>query len=210
MNLLITLPSSQVADLHVVELTPQHEELLQKFFEDNPDYFINATGETASPNEAYEAIHDGPPSGWSYSKKILIGYINKANRIAAIVDVIQDLLAPNVWHIGLFMMDSTRYGTGDAQAVFRGIETWTVNNGAQWLRLGAVLGNKRAESFWESMGFIETRTREGVEMGKRLNTIRVMFKPLCGGTVAQYLATVERDRPEKIDVLTDDIFDPNP
>ncbi len=47
-------------------------------------------------------------------------------------------------------------------------------------------------------------------MGKRLNTIRVMFKPLCGGTVAQYLATVERDRPEKIDVLTDDIFDPNP
>jgi hypothetical protein len=26
-----------------------------------------------------------------------------------------------------------------------------------------------------------------------------MFKPLCGATVGQYLALVERDRPPKID-----------
>ena len=196
MSLLFTLPISHVADLQAIELTPQHEELLQKFFDDNPDYFIKVSGETATPNEAYETIHDGPPSDWNYSKKIVIGYINKANRIVAIVDVIQDLLAPNVWHIGLFMMDSTRYGTGDAQAIFLGIESWAVKNGAQWLRLGVVLGNSRAESFWKSMGFIETRTREGVEMGQKLNTIRVMFKPLCGGTVTEYLSLVERDRPE--------------
>jgi GNAT superfamily N-acetyltransferase len=197
---LMTLPLSNVEDLRAIELASQHEELLQQFFVDNPEYFIKVSGEKASPNEAHETIHDGPPAGWTYSRKIAIGYLNKANRIAATVDVIQDLLAPNVWHIGLFMIDANRYGTGEAQAIFRGIETWAVNHGAQWLRLGVVLGNSRAESFWQSMGFNETRTREGVEMGQRVNTIRVMFKPLCGGTLAQYLTWVERDRPEKTNI----------
>jgi hypothetical protein len=32
-------------------------------------------------------------------------------------------------------------------------------------------------------------------MGKRSNTLRVMYKPLAGGSVAQYLALIERDRP---------------
>jgi hypothetical protein len=45
------------------------------------------------------------------------------------------------------------------------------------------------------MGFVETTQRLGVEMGQRINTIRVMYKPLCGGSIDQYLALVERDRP---------------
>ena len=61
MSLLFTLPISLVADLQAIELTPQYEELLQKFFDDNPDYFIKVSGEIATPNEAYETIHDGPP-----------------------------------------------------------------------------------------------------------------------------------------------------
>ena len=34
-------------------------------------------------------------------------------------------------------------------------------------------------------------------MGKLTNTLRVMFKPLAGGSIAQHLALVERDRPEE-------------
>ena len=68
--------------------------------------------------------------------------------------------------------------------------------GAEWLRLGVVLGNARAERFWERRGFAETRKRGNLEMGKRVNTVRVMMKPLAGGTHAQYLSLIERDRPE--------------
>jgi hypothetical protein len=33
-------------------------------------------------------------------------------------------------------------------------------------------------------------------MGRLVNTLRVMVKPLAGGSTAQYLTLVERDRPE--------------
>jgi len=32
-------------------------------------------------------------------------------------------------------------------------------------------------------------------MGRKSNLLRVMAKPLGGGTIAEYLALVERDRP---------------
>jgi len=32
-------------------------------------------------------------------------------------------------------------------------------------------------------------------MGQKSNLLRVMAKPLAGGTIADYLALVERDRP---------------
>ena len=62
--------------------------------------------------------------------------------------------------------------------------------------LGVVQGNARAERFWESMGYIQVRTREGVAMGKLTNTLRVMVKPLHGQTIEEFLALVPRDRPE--------------
>jgi ribosomal protein S18 acetylase RimI-like enzyme len=77
-----------------------------------------------------------------------------------------------------------------------GLESWAISNGAGWLRLGVVKGNARAERFWESLGFQDARTREGVELGKLKNSIRIMFKPLAGGTREQYLSRVDRDRPE--------------
>src|SRR5205814_4167986 len=42
----------------------------------------------------------------------------------------------------------------------------------------------------------QTRTREGVQMGKLTNTVRVMVKPLAGGSIEEFLSLVPRDRPE--------------
>jgi hypothetical protein len=64
------------------------------------------------------------------------------------------------------------------------------------LRLGVVEGNVRAERFWQRCGFVAVRTRDGVQMGPRTHTIRVMFKPLAGGSLQEYLALVARDRPD--------------
>jgi hypothetical protein len=49
---------------------------------------------------------------------------------------------------------------------------------------------------WPVRVFFEVRKRGGVEMGKLVNTLRVMAKPLAAETLPEYLALVARDRPE--------------
>jgi hypothetical protein len=123
-------------------------------------------------------------------------------------NVVSDLLAPSVWHIGTFIVATSRYGAGDAQVLYRSLESWALRSGACWLRLGVVRGNARAERFWEREGFSQARLRTGVEMGKLTNTLRVMFKPLAGGSMVQYLALVNRDRPEDESAIL--VFSPAP
>ena len=67
--------------------------------------------------------------------------------------------------------------------------------GARWIRLGVVKGNAKAERFWAKVGYRELRERGPVVMGRQSNVVRVLWKPLAGGTRADYLARVERDRP---------------
>ncbi|RZL30856.1 MAG: hypothetical protein EOP35_23130 [Rubrivivax sp.] len=59
-----------------------------------------------------------------------------------------------------------------------------------------VIGNARADRFWASLGYAQTRVRSGFQVGDQVNELRVMFKPLAGGTLAEHLALVPRDRPE--------------
>jgi GNAT superfamily N-acetyltransferase len=190
------LSPSPIAALRTVELGAGDEPLLQRFFDDNPAYFITVHGEPASPDEAHEAIHGLPPAGWSFTKKWLLGYVDGAGALVAMADVITDLLAAGVWHVGLFIVATARHGSGDAQRLHEGIERWASDHGARWLRLGVVSGNSRAERFWESMGYMQVRTREGVAMGKLTHTLRVMVKPLRGHTIEELLSLVPRDRPD--------------
>lgn len=190
------LPASTIPNLRTIEITSSEEPLLQRFFETNPQYFLAVNGEPAGPNEAHEEIHGELPTGWRFTKKWMVGYVDAQNNLSAMANIISDLLAPHVWHIGLFVVATSRHGTGDAQTIYHGLESWAKASGAQWLRLGVVEGNARAEHFWESLGYMQTRTREGVVMGKLTNSIRVMVKPLAGGSIEQYLALIERDRPE--------------
>ncbi|MDH5264795.1 MAG: GNAT family N-acetyltransferase, partial [Betaproteobacteria bacterium] len=110
--------------------------------------------------------------------------------------VVSDLLAAGVWHIGLFIVATPLHGTGTAQALYAGLEDWIRSSGARWLRLNVVVGNLPAERFWNRAGYREVRQRGGVEIGRRINTVRVMTKPLANGTPAEYLRIVARDRPE--------------
>lgn len=190
-----TLPPSPIASLATVEITSRFEQALQDFFEANPLYFTTVTGEPARADEAHEEIHDALPAGWPHTKKWLIGYVDAQQRVVAVANIVSDLLATNVWHIGLLLVATERHGSGDAQAIYRGLESWAAANGARWLRLGVVVGNARAERFWQRQGYAEVRTREGVVMGERTNTLRVMVKSLAGDPIERYFALVERDRP---------------
>jgi GNAT superfamily N-acetyltransferase len=190
------LPVPPILGLHTVELTPDRAPELQRFFEDNPAYFLATSGEPAGPDEAYEEITGEVPPGWEFTKKWVFGYVNEHGSMVAMANVITDLLAPSVWHIGTFILATARHATGDAQTLYRGVERWAADNGAVWMRLGVVLGNTRAERFWRSQGYIAVRLRDGIQMGGRTNTVQNMVKPLADSTLEPYFTLVPRDRPE--------------
>lgn len=183
---------SLVADeLHADDLPA-----LQVFFEANPLYFESVHGEPPSPGTAREVFDDAPPPEMLFSKKFLIGFHDPGGRMVAMAEVVSNLLAFGVWHIGLFIVATSHHGTGEARAIHDAMSHWFSLQGVKWIRLGVVKGNTRAERFWEHCGYVETRKRHGLVMGQRTNTVRVMLKPLAGGTVDEYLALVPRDRPD--------------
>ena len=190
------LPQSSLPSLRSIELIADHEPLVQRFLEANPEYSLLVHGEPPTVNEAHEAIYGELPAGWSFTKKWLIGYVDADGALVAMANVVSDLLAPDVWHLGLFIVATSRHGIGDARALYCGLEDWAAANGARWMRLGVVQGNQRAERFWQAQGYVQTRTRCGVIMGKMTHTVRVMMKPLTGGTLAAYLLLVPRDHPD--------------
>ena len=181
--------------LRVVRLDASWEAALQRFFEANPRYFHEVLGEPPAADAAREEIEDKPPADFSYSELFLLGFVQEDGELMAMASVVTDLLAQGVWHIGLFIVATDRHGTGQAAQLHAGLQQWAAGHGARWMRLGVVQGRERAERFWERQGYVQVRLREGVQMGQRTNTLRVMVKPLGGNTVQEYLQRVARDRP---------------
>jgi ribosomal protein S18 acetylase RimI-like enzyme len=170
---------------------------LQRFFEANPDYFVAVNGEPPRPDEAACELHDAPPAEMAYREMRLLGFADReTGELAGMASVVVDLIAEHVGHIGLFIVATALHGSGAAQAMLDDLERWLRERGARWIRLGVVAGNARAERFWERAGYGEVRTRGPLRMRQRTNLLHVLVKPVAGGTLAEYLALVERDRPE--------------
>ena len=69
-------------------------------------------------------------------------------------EVVEGLFAPGIWHVGLFIAAARLHGTGESALAYESLERWMRSRGAEWVRLGVVVGNARAERFWEKVGFI--------------------------------------------------------
>ena len=169
---------------------------LQQFFERNPDYFWSVNGEAPTADEALREVHASLPDGWPYTWKGTLGFIDAHDELIGMANVVTDLLARGVLHIGLFIVAARLHGTGAAQVLHDGLARWAIANGTRWLRLGVVGGNARAERFWLKLGYVDLRLRTGIPMGRRVNDVRVMVKPLTNDKLDDYLALVPRDRPE--------------
>jgi GNAT superfamily N-acetyltransferase len=183
--------------LTCIELDARRVPALQDFFDRNPEYFHSITGQPPGPDEAFTERHELPPPDMPFRKKWLLGMVDDVGNMQAMANVLSDFLAPRVWHIGLFIVASSLHGTGKSRSIYAELEQWMIANGASWIRLGVVEGNAKAERFWSKVGYMEVRRRAGVEMGARINTVRVMVKALvAGSSVAQYLDIVPRDRPD--------------
>jgi GNAT superfamily N-acetyltransferase len=190
------LPSGEVASLRTLELHKGDAPLLQRFFDANPAYFLTVQGEPAGEDEAMDEIAGELPPGLKYSSKFVIGYADDTGSLVAVTNLLSDIFVPGVWNLSTFMVATAQHGTGLAQSLYQELEAWAKSCGARWLRLGVVKGNARAERFWLSQGYMDTRERTGFQIGKQLNVLRVMVKPLAGGTVEDYLELVPRDRPD--------------
>lgn len=169
---------------------------LQAFFVANPEYFVAVNGVPARDDEAQQEFDDRPPPSMPYDQQIMVGIRDDSGQLFAMATVVSNLLAAQVWHIGLFIVATSLHGSGQASLIYQSLEQWMKTQGAQWIRLGAVVGNLRAERFWEKMGYTEVRQRTGVPSGQQINTLRVMVKPVGNHSLAQYLDLVARDRPD--------------
>ncbi len=169
---------------------------LQAFFEANPAYCEIIAGGPPAADEAREEWGARPPEDWPWTARHLLRIVDDAGAMTGVVDVVTDLLAPGVHHVGLFIVATARHGDGTARALLEALVAWARRDGARWLRLNVAEANPRAARFWAREGFVPVRTREGVAVGRLVHRMHTMVRPLDGGTLAEYLALVPRDRPE--------------
>lgn len=181
--------------LRARELQPADVPALQRFFDDNPAYFLAVHGEPAHAQEAQQEFDDAPPAGMGYRRRWLLAFEEADGQLIGMASLVEDFLADGVWHIGLFVVATALHGQGAAAALYAAMEDWIRSHGARWIRLGAVQGYQRAERFWSRQGYVDVRVRPAVAMGQRVNDLRVMVKPLGEAGVAEYLARVARDNP---------------
>lgn len=195
------------ARLAARELGAHEVPRLQALFDANPGYFQAVNGRPPNPDEAQVEFDERPPPHLPCTRRWFLGLFagrgeeqgeTEGDALQGVAVVVQDLGVPGVWHIALFLLADALHGSGTAADTYRAMEAWISQGGAQWLRLGVVAGNARAERFWQARGFGEVRRREGVDTGGRVNDVRVLVKPLAGGTLADYLDRVPRDRPDSM------------
>ena len=169
---------------------------LQRLFEDNAAYFEAVNGTPPRPDEAAREFADRPPPDLPFGHHAMHGFEDGDRRLKAVASVLGDFIVPTVWHLGLFIVATDLHGTGAARRLYERVERQAIGAGAAWLRLGVVSSNRRAARFWEQVGYREVRQRHGYPSGTLTHTVRVMVKPLAGGTLDEYLGRMARDRPE--------------
>src|SRR4029077_19431968 len=123
----------------------------------NPEFFVEVTGAPPRSDEAKREFEDRPRAGVPYKRVYILGFLDSSGQMVAMASVLSDLLARNVWHISFFIVATMLHGTGTAKLLYEGAEKWAKDEGASWLRLGVVVGNLKAERFWERAGYREVR-----------------------------------------------------
>lgn len=196
------------------ELQRDEIPLLQAFYDANPEYFLTINGVPPREGLAATEFDEVPPPHLSFDRQWRLGLFfepsavgagNSANgeahgdtsngRLGGVAMVTTNLCLPGVWHLGLFVVATRLRGTGVAAGVYTALEGWVRKGGARHLRLGVVQGNMPAERFWARQGYRELRQREGIDTGGRINTVRVLLKPLAEEGLEAYLQAMPRDRP---------------
>lgn len=193
----------QLQGLRAQTLQDQHAPAVQAFYDANPEYFLLVDGAPPPATAAADDLADRPPADMPWRERWFLGIDEEAavpdpkvpGPYTAVAGVVSDLLAPGVWHIGLLIVATERWGHGVAGRVVQGLEDWAFRAGADWMRLGVVQANARGLRFWQGQGYQTVRQRENIQLGSQTHCVQVMVKPLRGHALTDYLERVPRDRP---------------
>ena len=167
---------------------------VQAFWETSPEYLLQVEGHAPRAEEGATFVHDRElPAEFTCTRVHVFLYRDARGAIDGLGSMAVDLLAPGVWHLGLFVAATRLHGSGWAARAYQATEDWALAGGARWMRLGVVQANPRGHAFWRRCGYREVKRRDGVTIGQRTHTLLTLVKPLRAG-VDEYLVQVERDR----------------
>ena len=81
------LPPSPLTGICVVRLDEAWERPLQRFYEANPQYFLEALGQPPASDQAIQEIRDLPPEDFSYTALFLLGFVQEDGELMAMASV---------------------------------------------------------------------------------------------------------------------------
>jgi RimJ/RimL family protein N-acetyltransferase len=183
------------APLGARELAAHEVPQLQALFDANPGYFHAVNGRPPHADEAQQEFDERPPEHLTFTRHWFLGLF-EGETLQGVAVVVQDLGASGVWHIALYLLADSLHGSGAASRTCDALEDWMRSLGAEWVRLNVVVGNTRAERFWQKRGYQPLRRRDNVDTGGRINSVQLQAKPLTGGTLSDYLRRMPRDQPD--------------
>ncbi len=103
---------------------------VQAFYEANPEYWRVTHGHAPPSGEAAEGFDFRPPAEMPYRDwQIWLVRDRASRRIVGELSVAIDLLAPGVFHLGFFIIESARQGSGLATEVYAAYEAWALAAG---------------------------------------------------------------------------------
>ncbi len=167
---------------------------IQGFLEANPGYLEMIEGRPVQPDAAQREFEEEPPPELAYTRVDRLLVLDRTSgAMDGLIHVVEDLLAPGIWHISLFLVAEARHGSGFSAALYAALEQWANANGARWLRLGVAAVNERGARFWRRCGYVYVCSREVEARPGRVHTVWVLAKPLGGDDLAGYYAAQTRD-----------------
>jgi len=166
----------------------RHSQALAALYQHNPDYWLSMAGSVPSASMArldlVQSVEGKSPKLGIYdAHQVLIG----------VCFLVRDFLAPHVWHIEFFLISTELRGTGVSHEIFGGLADRIQILGGQWMRLGCVTTDARANRFWNDQGFVDLGIWQGRVLGKTVE-LQLKWKSLAGGTLSDYFQVVPNDR----------------
>jgi RimJ/RimL family protein N-acetyltransferase len=153
-------------------LGPPDIAAVQGLFERATDYFEVATGAPAAADEAERAFVAGPPTK-SVDDKRSIGIFDDQDSMVGVIDALIDWPDPDVWSVGMLLLDPGHRGKGLGAAALTEFENWSGRLGATKLRTAIVAHHEDGVAFAYRAGYRPDKTLEDYDAGSR--QARVLF-----------------------------------
>ncbi|MBP3701622.1 MAG: GNAT family N-acetyltransferase [Lachnospiraceae bacterium] len=150
--------------------------LAYELYRSNTAYFQLVSGKSPTRQDVMDDRDACPPGVFPTQKKYGMYLLDGIP--VAIVDVLEGFPDPEVYYIGLFLIDGKHHREGLGRALYEQMEAEARVQGFRRMRLGVVDTNHRARSFWQAMDFSWVKTVEStLHEGSRW-TVEIMEKNL--------------------------------